>query len=283
MRPRHAKFFSIAVPLLGILMADGCQRNGGGTYVAKVGNSTLSKTDIEHMRTQSGDSVLDSRRFIDEWVITELLYQEAERRGVADDDDVRRQAEQARRHFAVAALLQREIYDDTSGVNQDSLEAYYLLNKTDYTLHEDAVNLSYAAFTDREAANTFRTKLLRHVPWDQALATFQNDSTGHGPLFQSADRQYFTRGRSYPPEIWKLALTIPRGEVSFVLKVDKSFYVLITNSIMRQGTIPELKYVQNDVRDRLLIDHRRARYERLISSLRARANVDVVSGNAPND
>lgn len=102
-------------------------------------------------------------------------------------------------------------------------------------------------------------------------------------MYQSSERQYFTRGRTYPPELWKLASTMPKGDVSFVVKVDKSFYVLVANSLMRQGTIPEVGYVRNDVRDRLLIERRRERYERLIASLRSRANVDVVPGNAPSD
>jgi len=262
------------------LLFGGCQRNGGSTYVAKVGNSTLTKGDIERVRSRSRDSVLDTHRYVDEWVITELLYQEAERRGIADDDEVRRQAEQARRHFAVAALLQQELYDDTSSVSEDSIEAYYQRNKNGFTLREDVVNMSYAAFTDREAANAFRSELLHNTPWDQAIASFRTDSTGRSALFQSAQKQYFTRGRTYPAELWKLAMAIRRGDVSFVVKVDKSFYVLIPHSLMRQGTIPEIGYVWNDIHDRLLIERRRERYEGLIASLRSRANVDVAPGNA---
>ncbi len=283
MHPLQNKPGQAVFCLAMVFLASGCQRYTGGTYVAKVGNSTLSKVDIEHVRSLSRDSILDTHRYIDEWVITELLFQEAERRGIANDEDVRRQAEEARRHFAVAALLQREIYDDTSGIGEDSIEAFYQRNKVGFTLREDVVNMSYAAFTDREAANTFRAQLLRGMPWEQAIASFLKDTSEHSTLYQSADRQYFTRGRTYPQELWKLATTMPKGDVSFVVRVDKSFYVLVAHSLMRQGTIPEVGYVRNDVRDRLLIERRRERYERLIASLRSRANVDVVPGNAPSE
>jgi hypothetical protein len=265
------------------MLAAGCQRNTGGTYVAKVGNSTLTKADIDRVRAQSRDSILDAHRYIDEWVITELLFQEAERRGIANDEEVRREAEQARRHFAVAALLQREIYDDTTGAGDDAIQAYYDQHKAGFTLREDVVDMSYAGFSERDSANAFRTQLLRGMPWDQAVAHYRDDSTGHSVLFQSATRQYFTRGRTYPPELWKLATTIPRGDVSFVMKVDKAFYVLVTNAVMRQGTVPDLDYVRNDVRDRLLIEHRREEYEKLIADLRSRSTVDVVPGNIPSE
>ncbi|MGA9120129.1 MAG: peptidylprolyl isomerase [Bacteroidota bacterium] len=271
------------VLLSAAFLAGGCEHYKGGTYVAKVGNTTLTKADIERVRAQSRDSVLDAHRYIDEWVITELLFQEAERRGIANDEEVRREAEQARRHFAVAALLQREIYDDTTGAGEAAIEAYYQLHKAGFTLREDVVNMSFAAFSDRDAANAFRTQILRGTTWEEAIARYRDDSTGHRTLFQSAYQQYFTRGRTYPPELWKLATTIPRGDVSFVLKVDKAFYVLITHSMMRPGTVPDLGYVRNDVRDRLLIEHRREEYEKLISDLRTRANVDVVPGNIPTE
>ncbi len=283
MRQRRNRRVRTVGLLALVVLAAGCQRYSGGSYVAKVGSSTLTKADIEHVRSLSRDSILDTRRYVDEWVITELLFQEAERRGIANDEEVRRQAEEARRHFAVAALLQKEIYDDTSGVTDDSIESYYERNKVGFTLREDVVNMSFAAFTDREGANAFRTQLLHGTSWDEAVASFQKDTSGHGTLYQSAERQYFTRGRTYPQELWKLATTMPKGDVSFVVKVENSYYVLVTNAVMRQGTIPEIGYVRNDVRDRLLIERRREHYERLIASLRSRANVDVGPGNAPSE
>ena len=266
-----------------MLLSGGCQRYAGGSYIARVGNATLTKADIDQVRSGSRDSILDTHRYVDEWVITELLYQEAERRGITNDADVRREADEARRHFAVAALLQREVYDDTSGITEDSIQAYFDRNRVGFTLREDVINMSYAAFTDREAANAFRSALLHGTSWDQAIAAFQKDSSSHGALYQSAERQYFTRGRTYPNELWKLASTMPKGDVSFVIKVEKSFYVLIAHAVMHQGSIPDVGYVRNDVRDRLLIERRRERYERLIATLRARATVDVGAGNAPSE
>jgi hypothetical protein len=39
--------------------------------------------------------------------------------------------------------------------------------------------------------------------------------------------------------------------------------------------MPELDYVRGDIRDRLLIEHRRRRYNDLLASLRTRTTIDI--------
>ena len=248
--------------------------------MAKVGDATLTRDQIARMHRGGPDSTLDPRRYVNEWVVTELLYREAERRGIAGSDEVNEQAEQARRRLAVAALLQQEIYSDTTGVTDSAVAAFYRQNSASFVQGEEAVNLSYAAFSDRDAANAFRSRVLGGTRWETAVEQLRSDTTGRSALVQLADHQYFTRGRLYPQELWKLATTLPRGDVSFVLKTDAGYYVLTVHSIVRQGSVPDLGYVRDDIRNRLLIEHRRERYEKLLDQLRLKTDVDVRMENA---
>ncbi len=49
----------------------------------------------------------------------------------------------------------------------------------------------------------------------------------------------------------------------------------MVHGVKHQGEIPDFEYVRSDVRQRLLIEERRARYEKLVSDLRARHPVDI--------
>jgi peptidyl-prolyl cis-trans isomerase C len=258
-----------------VVAAAGCSRSGGDAYVARVDGATLTRDAVLRMHAGTRDSAQDPRRYVNDWVVTELLYREAERRGIAESDEVKEQAELARRRVAVAALLEREIYSDTSGVTDDTVAAFYRRNAPAFALHEEVLGLSYAAFADREAANAFRSRVLAGSRWEDAVGRLQADTANRSGLLQLADHQYFTRGRLYPPELWKLALTLPRGDVSFVLKTGEGFYVLVVHRLQRPGTIPELEYVRSEVRDRLLIEHRRQHYEKFLDALRRKASVDV--------
>ena len=270
----QSKASRIVWPLLAaiLLATPGCKRTSGNTYVARVGNATLTRETINAMQ---GDSTLNPQVFINNWIISELLFQESERTGIAGSEDVLRGTEEARRRLAVAALLQQIIYSDTSGVTDQAVEEFYQKNGPAFVLREDVASLSYALFAERDAANAFRSRVISGSGWSDALAKLQEDTTGHGGLLRTASHQYFTRGRLYQPELWKLATTLPRNEISFVVKTDNGFCVLTVHGIQRQGQVPELAYVRNEVRDRLLIELRRQRYDRLIDDLRAKATVDI--------
>jgi hypothetical protein len=79
----------------------------------------------------------------------------------------------------------------------------------------------------------------------------------------------------FPEELWKLARTLPREEVSFPLKTDLGYTILRVHEIHRQGDIPPLTYIRKEVQERLLMDARRWRYDEFVGTLRERHSVDV--------
>lgn len=271
------------VAAIGVLLiTEGCSRPKHVTYVARVGSARLSREDMNLARAANADSVVNTRAYVNDWVTTQLLYQEAERRGLTNSDEVRRQVEEASRRLAVAALLQKEVYADSAEVSEDAVASFYRQHNASFVLPEDVANISYVAFSDHDAANRFRTKVIGGKTWDAVVNGIRQDSAARMTLLQSAEHQYFTRGRLFPQELWKLAMTLNRKDVSFVLKAYSGFYVIATHSILRQGTIAELAYVRNQIVDLLLVERRRERYEHLVMDLRAKATVDISSGVAPD-
>jgi parvulin-like peptidyl-prolyl isomerase len=82
----------------------------------------------------------------------------------------------------------------------------------------------------------------------------------------------------YPAELWKLAKNLARDEVSFVVKTDAGYYVLVAHSMKKQGDLPELEYVQKEIRDRILIEQRRTRYNKLLAELKSKHSVEIRLG-----
>jgi hypothetical protein len=101
------------------------------------------------------------------------------------------------------------------------------------------------------------------------------DSLAGRYLLAVARNQYFTQATLFPEELWKLAHTLARDEISFAVRTSAGFYVLIVHAVRRAGDPPDFEFVRHDVRDRLLIEHRRARYEKLVADLRSRASVEI--------
>lgn len=267
-------FLCAAIALIPLL--HGCAgESSRKPFIARVGTSDLTEEDLA--RDSLAGGAVPVRQAVNEWIVNELLYLESARRGLTGTDLYRRQVDAAKRRLAIAALLEQELYApaDSTLVNDAAIVQAFAATPNEYALHEDVILASYALFADRETANSFRSMLLRGTNWSEATQAILSGEKTAPLLLQSATRQYFTQQMLYPQELWKLARSLGKDEVSFVLTVHSGYYVVKVYSSKRQGEIPDLDYVRNDVRERLLIDERRARYERLVADLRVRHGVEL--------
>jgi len=243
-------------------------------FAARVDQALLTEDEIATAHDSLAYTPQRRREYINDWVNAELLYQEAMRRGLGDDKRVRQQVEDAAKKLIVGALLERELYADEN-VSDDEIVALHNGGGDAFRLREDVVNVSYALFSDRDAANTCRTRLVSGTLWSLVMAEASRDSLLKSHLVRVATRQFFTQSNLYPAELWKLARTLGKDEVSFVLKTDAGYYLLVSHGVKKQGEIPELDYIRSEIRDRILIERRRTRYDRLLADLRAKHSVEV--------
>jgi hypothetical protein len=267
-------------------MLAACGREGGREeYVARVNGAILTEADIARQRDSLGETVAASKEYVNDWVVSELLYQEAERRGLTSEDSFRQQLEATRKRLAVAALLQEVVYArvDSSAVSEDSIAAEFARSGQSYLLREDITLASLALFRDRDAANTFRTAIMRGASWDAALAAVQSKYPSKVPILRSVSRQFFSRAALYPDELWKLARSLAHEELSTPLRTDEGYVVLRTHQNFRQGEVPPLEYARNEVAQRLLMDLRRYRYNEFLRSLRKRYAIDIRESHGKPD
>ncbi len=278
---RNSSVIPAAVLLLFI--AGGCGGPGKkGDYVARVNNAVLTQEDLVVTRDSLGAPTALSKEYVNEWIVTELLFQEAERRGVPDAPEFQAQLEQARKRMAVAALLQQQVYStvDTAAITTEAVAAAFKASGDAYALREDLVQASLVLFRDRDAASSFRTTVLRGTSWDEALQRVMSIPAQQAQIIRTADHRYFTRTSLYPEELWRLARSLPREEVSFPVKASDGYYILRVHQAFRQGELPPMEYVSGEVREHLLMDMRRQKYEDFIRTLRERHTVDIRDAGA---
>jgi hypothetical protein len=121
----------------------------------------------------------------------------------------------------------------------------------------------------------FSGVLVQGTPWHAAIAQAHTDSLLKLHLMQFLTRQYFTQSTLYPLELWKVARNLGKDEVSFAIKADKGYYILISNGQRKQGEMPDLDYIRDELRGRILIERRRERYEKLLARLRMKHSIEV--------
>jgi len=221
------------------------------------------------------DSSASSREFVNEWVTTELLYQEALRRNMVKTEEMQRRLEEVEKKMAIETLLNQELYEDSSDITGEAITGYFAAHRKDFVLREDIALLSMVLFDDRDAANTFRTRVLRGASWENAVTTAQRDSLLHSHLLRTLGRQFFSQSILYPVELWKVARTLQPEAVSFVVSTDEGYYVLRMHDFKKQGEEADIEYVTEEIRDHLMIEARRQMYDSLLAKLRSRFPVEV--------
>ena len=281
----HLRRNSCILPAALLLLAFGSGCGGpdkGHGYVARVNDAVLTQEDLVVTRDSLGTPTALSREYVNEWIVTELLFQEAERRGVPDGPAFQNQLEKTRKRLAVSALLQQEVYDavDTAGITESAIAESFKASGNVYALREDLVQASLVLFRDREAASSFRTTVMRGTAWDEALRRVAAVPAQQAQIVRTADHRYLTRATLYPEELWRLARSLPREEISFPLRATEGHYILRVHQSFRQGELPPLEYVRAEVREHLLMDLRRQRYEDFIRTLRERHAVDIRDAGA---
>lgn len=267
---------SLAILGAGALIACSPEQPPPG-YIARVDRTELSEQDLR--RALDDDAGVPQRRrdFINDWILTEMLYQEAVKQGKADTDEIRRQIDLVRKRIAIAALLEDAVYAavDTADISDQAVASYLQRSGDEFLLREDVVKISLAVFSAREAANRFRTLLLDGTSWDGAVRLAQSDTAVAPQLDHIETQRYHTRTSMYPEDLWKLAITLRPGEVSFPARISDGFAVILAHGLKRQGEAPDFDYVRDEVRSRMMIDLRRQQYEQYLQNLRARYEVDV--------
>ena len=254
------------------LAASSCVREEQrGKFIARVATTYLTEDEL----VTPLDSLSFTREFVNEWVSTELLYQEAARRGLVESDEIQRKLESVKKRMAIDALLNQELYSDTADISDEEIERYYSLHRTTFVLREDVALASLILFDDRDAANSFRTRVLRGMSWDDAVNFAQNNPLLKPHFRQVLNKHIFTQATLYPPELWKLVRTLRPETLSFVVSTDAGYYVLRVHDFRHQGEVADLPYVREEIRDRLVIEARRAKYDVLLQQLRSRFPVEV--------
>lgn len=265
----------MAVGLMS-LSTSGCQRRGGqGDFIARVGTSVLTSDEIPGGMENGPDSSARTFQYINQWVSSELLYQEALRRELDKSEKVSDQLAAVRKRLIIEALLDDVLYPDSTEITEDAIASYFSSHEAEFSLSEDVALVSYAGFVDRGAANTFRSGIVRGSTWDQATEQLLADTILVPHLKQLTTREYATRPTLFPEELWKIARNLNPPGVSFVVNTESGYYVLYLHDFRRQGATADMPYVAAEIFGRLLIQSRRERHEELMRTLRSRFPVEV--------
>lgn len=271
------KDVSLRLALLIPLVLLSCQRRQTETVIARVGDAELTlKEARSHIDTSGAVIEGQLRSYTSHWVNAELIYQDAKRSGIENNDQFKRQLDEAKRQLVNQTYLEHTLYVDSAGITDRMVREYFNTHAQEFFAREDMMKLNLIAFTSRERASVFAALISRGSSWKDAVETTRRDTATQTTISTDIMGQYFTEHTLFPAELWKVAVSLNLNDASFPVKTSVGYCVVQPLASVKQGKPAEFDIVKDEVRQRVLIERRRQRYETLIGTLRTRFNVQVL-------
>ena len=206
------------------------------------------------------------RRFLDELVTRELLLQEARRRGIDQDDTIRDKAQRYKEQLVLDELLKGKLQAKVD-VTKDELDAYFETHAGEL-LDPLKVQVSIMLLPNLYAAKDLESQINQggsFVNFAKRYSIHEQSKANGGDLGP------YRKGLVLP-EVDAVIHSLRPGLISAPIKTDDGYY-LVKTTPLDQETIEADLATQERLRQELLAEKRRRRFENVIADIRANATV----------
>ncbi|HNW59249.1 MAG TPA: peptidyl-prolyl cis-trans isomerase [bacterium] len=257
------KCFRAAAALLLLCLAlISCRGKDDKSIVARVGKTVLTLQEVRE-RTPGVDAPAardQAERYIQHWIESELLYQEALRRGVDKESEVRRALREMTRDYITTALVEQLAVGITA--SDAEIERYYQEQKEEFQAEEDLYHPLLILVRTADEAGTARRELNDGTSFAEVVRRYSID----GSRFQGGDLGYVPL-RALSPLLSRAVSAMRPGEISAPLKSEVGYNLIRLEGVQKKGSMQPLDEVRPQVIERVLAQKKEKAYQQLITQL----------------
>jgi len=212
------------------------------------------------------------RRFLDELITRELLMQEARRQGLDQSDTIRSKTQRYKEQLILDDLLKDKLQSKVE-VTKAELDAYYE-SHADELLAPLKVQVSLMLLPNFPAAKDLETQVNRGGSFAAFAKRYSVDEKTKA---KGGDLGPYRKGLVLP-EVDAVIHTLKPGLISAPIKTDQGYYLVMTTPLDKEIIEADLA-TQERLRQELLADKRRKRFEEVIADIRANATVRLADAS----
>ena len=260
--------------LLVLFAVDGCGKgNEPGKVpgeqageIVRVGDAVLAGDDLNRLvpeDEQIPPTFEERREFVRRWVDTEVLRQEAIRRGLKTDPYVEARLRELEQQFLADYLVFAELRKRTE-VSEEEIEGYYAAHEREY-MNEYRVSQILVG-TPEEAERVIG--LLKTRSWTWVANRYSIDASAK----RGGDLGYLTKGNMIP-ELEAIIFDMKPNDVTGAVKSDFGYHIFRLDDVREALVSVGLDDVREQIMNTLMLDKRKRAYREFLDSLRAKADI----------
>lgn len=268
---------AIAGGCLGMLA--GCTPPPETNIVALVNGRAITQTEFDLRWNELSDATRaryekegGKRRFLDELITRELLMQEARKRGLDQDESIRDRAQRYKEQLVLDELLKDKIKTKVE-LTKEELDAYFEKHAHEL-LGPNKVQVSLMLLGNLPAAKDLKKQVELGGSFERYAQRYSIDekSKAKGGLYGP-----YRKGL-LPPDVDAVIPQLRPGMVSDPVKTEAGYYIVKVEPLDKE-TLQADQATRERLRQELLAEKRRKRFEDVIADVRAKAQIRLADGS----
>jgi PPIC-type PPIASE domain len=223
------------------------QESKSNKYIAKINHEILTE---EQLRTALSDEMNKGKyreEYIHSWIQTEVLFQEAQKKGITDDKQFNALLERSKKELAVALFLKKLIEENKIELTDEEINKYYEDHKDEFRLEDDVYLINIIEISNYDKAVEFRNRLLES-DWKNAENRVKNDQV---VLFKETIHFYYSY-QLQPLALLRAVNNLGENEVSVIIETEPSKFCIVQMiTKYNANSIPPLEVVKDEIIARL--------------------------------
>ena len=255
------------------LAISGCGERPEEPIVALVNGRTITQTEFDLRWGELSPATRSryekdggKRKFLEELITRELLMQEGRRRGLDHSDVIRDKTQRYKEQLILDELLKDKLQSKVE-LTQTELDAYYEKHAAEL-LDPLKANISLMLLPNVYAAKDLETQVNRGGNFAKFAQRYSIDDKTKS---KGGDLGPYRKGM-LSPELDAVVHTLKPGMVSGPIKTEQGYYLVMLSSL-DEAIIQTDLATKERLRQELLADKRRKRFDEVIADIRANGAV----------
>jgi peptidyl-prolyl cis-trans isomerase C len=207
--------------------------------------------------------------FVDRWINTELVYQEALRQGLDREEEIAARLAQVRKELLANEFLTREM-SAKANISEEDIRRYFAEHEDEFNTE---IKIAHILLSDPDTARALHTRLKEGADFADAAKKYSLDPTGQ----TGGVSDYMRRGdMASLPGLEDVAFSLQTpGQLSEVVESEYGSHIVKLVARRRLSKPVKLEDVSDRIRDGLVMARQRTVFEQLITDLKSEAELEV--------
>lgn len=244
-----------------------------GEMIARVNNGVLTEKDLNRYfpEAQKNLTSLERKRdYVRRWIQNEILYQEAKRRGIDQEENIKWQIDQTVRNIIVEGFLQEEAGARVT-VSEEETKQYYQEHKEMFRRDQDEVRISHILVKNIAEAGLVGVRIQEGESFDSIAKQMSLDE---GTKEKGGDMGYVPLS-NLPPQFYEVITKLKTNEISSPINTEYGFDIVMVTDRREKGSLKEYELVKEEITNSLILTKQKKELQNLFNQLKKDASVQT--------